>query len=348
MKSTIEKLPKAEIKINISVPVEEFEKFHARGLKKIQDMVEVDGFRKGHAPEDAIVKKYGEMIILEETANICLSEMYVQALTEHKLFPIAEPHVAITKLAKGNPFEATITIATLPEVTLADYKSIAKKEIIEAVSDITEDEVKEVLQELRKGRAHNHDHHDHEGHDHSHDDIKEEDLPSLDDEFAKSFGGDFSSLDDLKTKIKENLALEKKQKATEKRRTAIMEKLTKESSADLSDVIIESELTRMIGQMKADIGRFGGTWEEYLAHAKKTEDDLRADWRDDAARRALTQLVLNEIAKKEKLFPTEEEIDVELIRLKQAMPEADENRAREYLYQALMNEKVLAYLEDLK
>lgn len=357
MKSTIERLEKGEIKINISVPVEEFEKYHAKGLKKIQEMVQIDGFRKGSAPEDLIVKNYGEMIILEEMANICLSDVYVQALTEHKLFPIVEPRITITKLAKGNPFEVSVTIFTLPEVTLADYKHIAKAEGVGEEVVVTDADVDDVLKELQKGKSghsHNHDHshdHDHEGHDHSHDHSHEEatvELPALDDVFAQSFGEEFKTLDTLKSKVRDNLVLEKKQKASEKRRTSIIEKLLVDSKADISDVLIEDELNRMVGQMKADIGRFGGTWEDYLTHAQKTEADLRVEWRKDAERRVLTQLVLNEIAKKESIAPSEEEVDVELVRLKAMMPDADERRAKEYLYQALTNEKTLKYLEEFK
>jgi FKBP-type peptidyl-prolyl cis-trans isomerase (trigger factor) len=82
-----------------------------------------------------------------------------------------------------------------------------------------------------------------------------------------------------------------------------------------------------------------------LKHATKTETELRTDWRKDAERRSISQLALYEIAKQEKITPSEEEIDAELIRLKTMMPEADEDRAREYLHQALTNEKVLAFLE---
>ena len=358
MKSTIDKKANGEVEIKIVVETSEFEAYHARGLKKIQDMVEVDGFRKGNAPEKEIVKKFGEMIILEETANICLGDMYASLLSEHKLFPIVEPKVIITKLAAGNPFEASITLFVLPEITLPSYKKIAQAEVKEKQEEVKNEEVHTVLSELQKGRAGKEsiDAHVH-GEECNHDEVEsveeketkdtEVALPTLDDAFAQSFGEEFKSLDDLKAKIKENLSLEKKQKAQEMRRTKIMEAIVKEAKAELSDVIIESELNRMIGQMSSDVSRFGGTFAEYLSHAGKTEEGLRKDWRDDASRRALSQLVLMDIAKEEKITPSDEEIDVELMRLKQMMPNIDENRARDYVYQALINEKVLLFLENV-
>ncbi len=371
MKIEKKNLPKSEVEFTVALSPEELEVYRSKAFTNIQKSVEIDGFRKGNVPEDIIVKHYGDMIILEEMANLALRDVYMKAIDEHKINPVAEPTISVTKLAKGNPFEVTITVPVLPEVVIPDYKKVA----IGATKDeekveVTEKDVDDVIEELRKGRAtqHNHelphdhdhshdghDHHDHEGHDHAHDhEVKEGEakvepaLPPLDDDFAKSFGDTFTTVQELKAKIKENLQLEKEQKAREKRRMAIMEKLVAESKADLPDALVESELTTMLGQMKADITKFGGTWEDYLAHSKKTEDEIKKDWRNDAVKRSMSQLILHKIAEHEKLQATDEEIEVELVRLMAQIQDADENRAKAYLYQALTNEKVLKFLEESK
>ena len=173
-------------------------------------------------------------------------------------------------------------------------------------------------------------------------------LPELNDAFAQSFAPDFKTLVELKAKVTENLKLEKEQKLREKRRTAIMEKLIAETKADLPDVIVEGELNNMLAQMRADITRFGGTWEEYLVHTKKTEEEMKKDWIEDAHKRAMSQLLLHKIAQTEKLTATEEEVEVELVRLLATVQDADEERAKAYLYQALTNDKVLKFLEESK
>ena len=352
MKITLTKLPKSEAELHIIVDEKELESYHDKGFKRVQEMVEVDGFRKGNAPEDIIIKKYGEMIILEEMANLALRDAYVKAIDEHKITPIADPKVTITKLAKGNPLEMTIKVPLMPEVELPSYKKLAK----EATKDdekveVTDKDIDTVLEELRKGRAtqhaHEHEAHDHSDPNHTHE-MKPEDLPPLDDAFAQSFGEDFKTLADLKTKVGENLKLEKEQKLREKRRSAIIEKLIAETKIDMPDAIIEGELSNMIAQMRADVTRFGGTWEDYLAHSKKTEDDIKSEWRKDAEKRAMSQLILHKIAEAEKLQATDEEIEVELVRLLAQVQDADEGRARNYLYQALTNEKVLKFLEESK
>lgn len=351
MKIEKKALPQSEVEFKIIIDEKEFESYHDKGLTQVQMVVEVDGFRKGNAPEDLIVKKYGDMIILEEMANLALRDAYVKAVDEHKVSPISDPQVTITKIAKGNPLELTIVVPVMPEIILPAYKKIAK----EAVKDdekieVTDKDIEVVLEELRKGRATQHAHeHDHvHGEDCNHDEEEkktEAKLPELNDEFAQSFGDSFKNLDDLKSKVGENLKLEKEQKLREKRRSAIMEKLIAETKADLPKVIVEGELSNMIHQMKADITRFGGTWEDYLAHSKKTEDDLKADWKNDAEKRAISQLLLHKIAQAEKLTATDEEIEVELVRVLATVQDANEERAKAYLYQALTNEKVLAFLE---
>jgi trigger factor len=370
MKIKVNKLPKSEVELLITVDEKEFETYHDKGFKRVQEVVEVDGFRKGNATEDSIVKKYGEMVILEEMANLALRDAYVKAVEEEKLSPITEPAVTITKLAKNNPLEMTIKVTLMPEVELPAYAKLAKEAVKDGETvEVTDKDIEVVLEELRKGRTtqahHEHDHHDHAGHDHNHADhaghnhaqdaapstgeeTPKVELPPLDDAFAQSFGADFKTLSDLKSKVGENLKLEKEQKLREKRRTAIIEKLIAETKVDMPVALVEGELNNMLAQMRADITRFGGTWEEYLSHTKKTEDEIKSEWKNDAEKRAMSQLVLHKIAEAEKLQATDEEIEVELVRLLSQVQDADENRAKSYLYQALTNEKVLKFLEESK
>ena len=363
MKIEKKDLPKGLVEFTIVVDTEEFETYHSKAFTIVQQAVEVDGFRKGNAPEDLVVKKYGDMVILEEMANLALRAAYVKAIEEHKINPISDPQVTITKIAKGNPLELSITVPVMPEITLPSYKKIAKDVVNDGEKiEVSDKDIENVLEELRKGRStqHTHEHVHGDDCDHSHEDeevieeggkmeeVKESELPALDDTFAQSFGGDFKTLVDLKTKVGENLKLEKEQKLREKRRSAIMEKLVAETKADLPEVMIEGELNNMLVQMRGDITRFGGTWEEYLTHAKKTEDEIKADWKDDAHKRAMSQLILHKIGQAEKLVATEEEVEVELVRLLATVQDADEERAKAYLYQALTNDKVLKFLEESK
>lgn len=284
------------------------------------------------------------MIILEEMANLALRDAYIEVIKEEKIIPVTDPKVTINKIAKGNDLELTIIVAVMPEVTLPDYKKISQEKAKGAlIEDVTEEEVNKVIDELRRGRA-KFQEHEHTDTPHEHV-VDESTIPELNDEFVQTFSPEFKTVDDFKNKIRENMKLEKEQKQKEKTRSLIVESLIEESKADVPDVMIEQELDRMFSQMKSDVTRFGGTWEDYLKHINKTEETLRVDWRKDALKRTMSQLILAEIALVEKIKPTDVEIETELTRLLATVQDVDEERAKAYLYQALSNEKVLAFLE---
>jgi FKBP-type peptidyl-prolyl cis-trans isomerase (trigger factor) len=62
----------------------------------------------------------------------------------------------------------------------------------------------------------------------------------------------------------------------------------------------------------------------------------------------MSQIILHKIAEVEKLQATEAEVEVELVRLLAQVQDADEERAKAYLYQALTTDKVFRFLEESK
>ncbi|MDD3940412.1 MAG: trigger factor [Candidatus Pacebacteria bacterium] len=384
MKIKFEKLENGEVKMVVSLENIEFEKYRQAGLKKVQEFVEIDGFRKGNAPENLITEKYGEMVILEEMAHLVINETFYSSILkenedkkdEDKIVPVSEPKISIAKIGQGSDFEYNAIFAVLPKIDLVDYKKLSKEEnskiekeefdelkkkndqaVKEDILNVSDSEVDEVVESLRKARnTGGHVHEDGTVHEHSHDDsegkedekdekAEKEELPEVNDEFAQSFGEQFKTLEDLRAKIKENLVLEKKSKLQEKKRTSILERLVGETKASLPDALISDELERMKLQTKADVERFGSKWEDYLMHLKKTEEDLKNEWRDIAYKRVMSQLLINEIARKEKIETSKEEIDAEALKIMAQMPEADENNVRGYVQQILINEKVMKMLE---
>lgn len=379
MKTKFEKLDSGEMKLVVNIDSEAFTKYHDLGFKKVQEFVEIDGFRKGNAPENLIIEKYGEMIILEEMAHLAINETYYNSLVkenenkkdDEKILPISNPKISITKIGKGSDFEYEAVFPILPKVDLADYKKISKEEsesvtkneldelkkkndkaTLENLTTVSDEELLEVLENLRKARnVGGHVHEDGTVHTESHEHVEEngnkvdDSLPELNDEFAQSFGENFKTLEDLKVKIKENLTLEKNSKLLDKKRNHILERLVAETSIKLPEILIEDELERMKATMKADMERYGSKWEEYLEHVKKTEEEIKKDWRETAEKRTKSQLILNEIAKKEKIEVSKEEVFAEALKIMNQMPEANEDHVKSYVTQILLNEKVMKFLD---
>ena len=89
-------------------------------------------------------------------------------------------------------------------------------------------------------------------------------------------------------------------------------------------------------------------------HIKKNLQELRSDWRVEAMKRVRIALVLREIAKRENIRPSEDEIDGEahkfLARFKtteDAKNTIAPARIREYTRGTLRNQKVFEFLEQM-
>src|SRR3989344_3324458 len=339
-------LPERELEIIGAITAEKMSLMREKALAKLKESAEIDGFRKGNAPESMIVRKVGEMRLLEEAAEIALSEEYPNILEEHNIDAIGRPEIAITKMAPGNPLEFKIKTSLMPEVKLADYKKIASKakprsDSPESTTGATDAEVDEVIKNIRRNVAHEKIHRESgtEASSHNHPEIKDEDLPIVDDTFIKMLG-DFKDVEDFKSKIKENIIEGKAKATTDKMRTEILEKIMEESKIELPKIIVEGEMEKMIAQFKDDIGKSGIPFEEYLKHIKKTEDDLKLEWKDTAVKRAKSQVILNTIAKDEGIAAKEEDIKKGMENILAHHKDADRFRVRMHVETFLTNELV--------
>ncbi len=181
--------------------------------------------------------------------------------------------------------------------------------------------------------------------------VQERDIPEPSDEFAKSLGN-FESLDKLKQNIKEGLFTEKELREKERIRMELIEKVAKDSQIDIPEILIENELEKMIGELEHNVLSMGLEFDRYLREIKKTTEDLKKEWRNQAEKRVKIGLVLREIIKKEKIEANEEEItDKANETLKQypGIEEAGKNidpvRLREYAENVIKNEKAFQLLE---
>lgn len=341
-------LPDRELEIIGSITAEKMAVMREKALAKIRASLEIDGFRKGNAPDSIVAQKVGEMALLEEAAEIALSEEYPNILEEHKVEAIGRPEITITKIAIGNDLEFKVKTALMPDVKLAEYKKIAKKEVSKGVvaPEVTDKEVDDVIQNIRQNIAHQKVHSESgSGDSHNHREMTDADLPEINDDFAMMIGS-FKDVANMKEKIKENITKEKEMKAKDKKRTDILEVVINESTIDLPKIIVEGEMEKMLAQFKDDIGKSGITYEDYLKHIKKTEDDLRSEWKDTAVKRAKSQIILNTIAKEKGIAPKEDEIKKEMENILSHHKDADRFRVRMYVETFLTNELVFQFLEN--
>lgn len=350
MKISVKKLPKSEVEIEGELESEVFESYFAKALKKIGETLKLDGFRKGKIPESVLLSNVPEIRILEEMAEMALGEHYPKIIEDEKIDAISRPEISITKLARNNPLGFKIKTAILPEIKLPDYKDIAKKTISgitkeEKNTEVTEKELEDTIMDIRKSRApkvHVAEHEHKEGETHEH---PEPELPEFNDEFVKALGP-FKDIEDFKTKLKENIKLEKENKLKEKTRLKIIEKIIDESKMDLPEILIEVELDKILYRMESDIAQMGLKFEDYLKHLSKTIEDLRKEFRNDGEKKAKFGLVINEIGKMEKITADPEQVASEVAMILEHYKEADPERAQMHAENVLTNEKIFQFLES--
>ncbi|MDD4111914.1 MAG: trigger factor [Herbinix sp.] len=138
MSLQVERLEKNMAKLTIEASAEEFDKAIQKAFQKNKNKYNVQGFRKGKAPQTIIEKMYGVGVFYEDAANEIIPEAYENAALESKLEIVSRPEIDVVQIEKGKPFIFTAEVAIKPEITLGEYKGI-KVEKKEAT--VTDEEV---------------------------------------------------------------------------------------------------------------------------------------------------------------------------------------------------------------
>ncbi len=141
--------------------------------------------------------------------------------------------------------------------------------------------------------------------------VKEHELPAIDDEFAKSVSQN-QTVDELKADIRKRLESIAEAKSRRALSNQLMENLIGEYDFALPDVMVEREIESMLSDSSSQASKIGMLFEDYLKAVNKTEDDLRTEFRSDAQTRVKGTLVLEAIAKAENISATPADIAVEL------------------------------------
>lgn len=183
-------------------------------------------------------------------------------------------------------------------------------------------------------------------------DILERILPEVNDDLAKKLGQD--SMEELRKLIENNLEKEAEQKAMQAAEIELLDTLIEKTNFDtIPEVIVDAERTKMFYELKADIERNGVTIDQYLSDIKKSEKELYEGFKEQAEKRAKAALISRQVAKEHNLSATEEEIEVELEKMremyktnKEYLDRVNSLEAKETVATTIQNRKVMDYLKE--
>ncbi len=176
-------------------------------------------------------------------------------------------------------------------------------------------------------------------------------LPELTDEFAKSLGS-FENIIGLRKSISDGIKIEKEQKEKQRIRLAILEKIAGQIKMEIPEILVKKQLDNLVQEFEASLRQRGLEINMYLSSVKKTQEDLRKEWKPQAEKQIKNSLVLREVAKREELTVNDEELSGSLNMFLQKFPnpenlkDIDQNTLKRNLYEDLLKEKTLQFLED--
>jgi trigger factor len=122
VKVTAERLPDAQVVLNIEVEPEALAKATDRAFQSLASRMNVPGFRRGKAPRYLIERMIGGPEALrQEGIERVIPEVYREAIQQSGVEPIDQPELEVVSV---DPLVVKATVSVQPEVELGDYKSI--------------------------------------------------------------------------------------------------------------------------------------------------------------------------------------------------------------------------------
>lgn len=141
--------------------------------------------------------------------------------------------------------------------------------------------------------------------------IKEKQLPALDDEFASEVS-EFDTLAEYKEDVKKNLAEKKEKDARNAKENAAVQAAVEVSEMDIPEAMLETQQKQMIDEFAQRITMQGLSMEQYFQFTGTNYQQMLEQVKPQAEERIKSRLVLEAIAAAENLEATEEEYEKEL------------------------------------
>lgn len=144
--------------------------------------------------------------------------------------------------------------------------------------------------------------------------IKEKELPELDDEFAKDVS-EFDTLEDLKADAKAKLQKTKDEYADRELENKLVKMAAENATVEIPEAMIDSQVENMVYDFEYQLKYQGLDLENYLKFTNMSIEGLKEQMRPDAKSRVLNSLVIEAISKSENIEATEEDLEQELAKM---------------------------------
>ena len=417
MKVTAERIPEAQVVLDIELDDERVERSLNQAARRLSQRYRIPGFRKGKAPRQVVERALSVDAVFEEAAERMLPQAVQEALEGEGLETVAPPEVEITA---REPLTLRVTVPLPPTIELGDYRSIAvarpeseyseelvdeqvlslrrRHALLEPVERAPQldDQVtadlravvgeKEVLSEsgaeffLREGQqvalpglleqllgleiGVEHQFELDVEEDWPDDEVagqtvqfhvtihevKQEELPDPDDDFAMEVSDEFETFAELRARIADQLREGAEQRGKEQLRAAVLQAAIAKATLEYPPALVAHEVEHMRQEFARQMGQDPAT---FLRDEGEQGEQLLASFRAQANDRVINTLVLQEVTKAEQIDVTDEEVEADLEEMLRAIPEEQApqdavlDQLRANIRERLVRERTVERLEQI-
>ncbi|MFL5421582.1 MAG: trigger factor [Myxococcales bacterium] len=376
VQSRVEDLSPVVKKVSVELTEDRVKDALDQAYTGLSRTVKLKGYRAGHVPRRLVERYFGEDV-KKDVAQKLVNSTIGEALSEHKLEPVAPPRIETNDVNPGHPFKYVATVEVRPHVEPKDYLGLPVPKVDE---DIDERMIDSEIENLRQSQSMfvpvegresielgDFAAVDYEGFlngeplkgaqrenvllevapgsilDSKAEElsgarvgetreikakfppdypapalrekeglfrvsvkgIKRREIPALDDQFVQDLGRDAKTVDELREKLRADLAVQRKERAKQERREAILTALVERNPVEAPPALIERNVDGMLQTMMAGFQRRGIDAQRLGLNL----DRMREELRPRAALEVKGYLLLEAIAEKEKLEATEEDLE---------------------------------------
>lgn len=188
--------------------------------------------------------------------------------------------------------------------------------------------------------------------------VKEENMPPEDDDFAKSIGvEEIQTFAELKARMTENYRKQLESSAAGKFESQLIDELVKISTADFPSNLVDMEYERLVNQQLDRWQQQVGSEAEYRELLGRVNpEDLARQLRPQAEERVRRSLILGQLSTAEKIEVTDEDVNAEIEAMLSGIPEEQREsqrpgfegpEARDEITQIILSRKTLTRLKEL-
>ena len=159
--------------------------------------------------------------------------------------------------------------------------------------------------------------------------IKNKELPKLDDEFASEVS-EFETLKDYKASVKKSLTEKRKEEVKREKENEVIEKAIENISVEIPEAMIDEQVQQMVQEFASRISSQGISFEQYMQMTGMTPNALMGQMKPEAEKRIKTRLTLEAIVKAEGIKASDKEIEAEMEKMA-AMYQMEVDKVKEMM-----------------